>query len=305
MTTEKPIFLIGCPRSGTTIVAEVLAAHQDLAWFSNWMDRFPRLPVLAFLSRLCDLPLVGGRLRGAKPQQDVILGSINRYLPRPEEAWSLWESCCTAKFSSDMLRDTKPTADQSLNVRRLVSRTLLYQGKRRFLTKLTGPPRIEYLQAIFPDARFVHVIRDGRAVVSSLLHVGFWRERGGLERPWWSGLPETIVQEWERHGKTPEVLAAVQWKYLIQVAREERNSLASEQYLEIKYEDFTQRPTEIVGAICRFCDLLPSPAVHSCLESRTIVRDMNFKWRDEFSTHQLQTLNEVMGPLLNELGYPV
>lgn len=303
MTARKPIFVIGCPRSGTTIISEVLAAHHELAWFSNWMNRCPRIPLLAVFSRLCNLPMLENALRGAKRQNGDYAPFLSRYMPRPEEAWHVWEYCCTTRFRSDMLRDTKPSEEEKRRARRLIHLTCLYQGKSRFLAKLTGPPRMVYLQSIFPDAYFVHIIRDGRAVVNSLLNVDFWRERGGLEKPWWSGLPHESLQQWKAQGKTPEALAAVQWKYLIELARREREAIPADHYLEVKYEEFIRRPKETFTAILQFCKLPDSRHMQSYLDTRVTIRDMNFKWPEKFADHHLRTLHEIMGGLLQELGY--
>ena len=43
---KPPLFIVGCGRSGTTIVYELLCEHPDLAWFSNYAERWPALPQL-------------------------------------------------------------------------------------------------------------------------------------------------------------------------------------------------------------------------------------------------------------------
>ena len=45
---NRPIFLIGMPRSGTTLLFTGLAVHPQLAWFSQYTHLFPRLTPLAF-----------------------------------------------------------------------------------------------------------------------------------------------------------------------------------------------------------------------------------------------------------------
>lgn len=66
MTIDRPIFFIGIPRSGTTVSFEVFAAHEALAWRSNYIDVFPRWPRAELVRRLWDNRLI--RSRGKKDQ---------------------------------------------------------------------------------------------------------------------------------------------------------------------------------------------------------------------------------------------
>ena len=55
--TDKPIFVIGTGRCGSTIVFEALALHEKLGWFSNYNDRFPNLEFVSLAPRIYNLPL--------------------------------------------------------------------------------------------------------------------------------------------------------------------------------------------------------------------------------------------------------
>ena len=48
----SPLFFIGAPRSGTTIIFEAVARHPDLAWISNYCSRFPNCPRMGFVQRI-------------------------------------------------------------------------------------------------------------------------------------------------------------------------------------------------------------------------------------------------------------
>jgi hypothetical protein len=49
---ERPVFFIGMPRSGTSIVFAAFAAHRDLSWFSQYSARFWFLPGVGLLGRI-------------------------------------------------------------------------------------------------------------------------------------------------------------------------------------------------------------------------------------------------------------
>ena len=262
---EKPVFFIGMPRSGSTIVFETFSVHEALGWLSNYSKRAPNWPVLNTVVRLVD-----NRwwcIRGAKVQgQEVRL--LNWILPRPQEAYPFWEEHVGHRFLSNFMRGEVVRVNERQKLRRVIERTLRFQGKRRFVAKVTGPPRIAYLQSIFPDAQFIHVIRDGRAVVQSLLKVGFWKEKGGLERPFWEGgLDEEELALWNESSRSPAVLAALQWRKVINSAREESAKLSKESYLEIKYEDFVGSPHSLLRRAMSFCGLSDSQRVHRYVDT--------------------------------------
>jgi hypothetical protein len=203
--SHKPIFFIGVPRSGTTISFEVFSAHEELAWFSNNLERYPNFALVSFIARITRF----NGLRGAKKQINK-QSWIKNILPYPTESYAVWESCCGSKFLYDYLVGQSATDVERYKTRRMIAKVMSYQGKKRFAAKLTGPARIEYLNSIFPDAIFIHVVRDGRAVVNSLMKAGFWKKRGGYDRPWWqNGLTKEDFEIYNQYSKSPIALAAI------------------------------------------------------------------------------------------------
>lgn len=72
------------------------------------------------------------------------------------------------------------------------------QAKPVFLHKFTGWPRAGFAHAIFPEARFRHVIRDGRAVANSLIQMSWWSGFGGPENWKWGQLSDEDLSAWKR-----------------------------------------------------------------------------------------------------------
>ena len=189
-------------------------------------------------------------------------------------------------------------------MRELVGKLLRYQRKARFATKITGPARIAYLSSIFPDARLVHVVRDGRAVVRSLLDVHFWggtwRER---EVAWSGGLTEEDLGRWRALDQAPLALAALQWRAIIRNARDEARRLAGGRYAELRYEDFVAGPEAALDEMAEFCELPASAEAHEFLAERVDLRDMNFRWREAFEPAEVEMLDDLIGDELEQLGY--
>lgn len=297
------IFLVGMPRSGTTVIFEALAARHDVAWFSNYLRRCPGMPAVSALSRLVDL---SPKMRWSMGRSDQTKSRLERLGIGPDEAYPVWRRCCGKRFQFDYLLGDQPTPAERDRVRATVAAVRRYQGKPHFAAKLTGPGRIGYLSSIFPDARFVHVLRDGRAVVQSLMKIPFWKQRDRMNRPAWrNGLTERDLADWERHERSPLALAAVQWRRVIESTREEAASQAPDRYAEISCEQFVAEPQRILDGITAFCGLPPSMRADAFVWNRLRIRDMNWQWRERFNGKEIAMLNELMRDLLERLGYNI
>jgi hypothetical protein len=298
---DRPIFFLGMPRSGTTVVFEVFAAHEEVGWPSQYLERAPSRPALAFISRTTDL---SPKLRRTVGRSDLRRSWIERFKVGPSEAYAMWRRCCGERFLYDYLLGVEASASERGCISSTVSKILRYQGKSRFAAKLTGPARIAYLSSLFPDARFVHVIRDGRAVVHSLLNVSFWEKGGRMHEPAWEGgLGRADIADWEQNDRSPLSLAAVQWRRVVTSAREEAARLAPDRYGEVHYERFVATPDQVLDELARFCELAPSARATEFLRTRVELRDMNFQWRERLPEDDLRTLNGLLGEQLVQLGY--
>jgi len=103
-----------------------------------------------------------------------IVGKLSRERLRPGEAYSFWEYHCKG-FSTpcrDLVLDdvTKKVGER---LPRMFAQ-LLTRRRNRLLTKITGRPRIGFLRESFSDAKFIHIRRDGRAVINSMINVDWW-----------------------------------------------------------------------------------------------------------------------------------
>jgi hypothetical protein len=243
---------------------------------------------------------LAGRKGG--PHNRTMVG--NRLLPQPAEAYGFWDLNATKDFSRSFLLERTAARESVMRTRDAVRKLLKWQGRPRFAAKITGPSRIRFLDSIFPDARFVHVVRDGRAAVHSVLNVDFWREKGGFEQPFWTGgLSQEDLRLWQANSKEPGVLAALQWKRILEVARLESASIEPIRYQEIRYEDFVESPHASLSKLYEFCDLDDSPASHKSLEDGPGLRNFNDRYRADFSDSYLEKLSDLMQPMLREFGY--
>lgn len=299
----RPIFLIGMGRSGSTVVFECLASHRDLGWFAHHANRAPAQCWRYGLSRVCDVLPTS---RKAIERSDQRRSWLEKLRIGPAEAYETWDHLVGDKLRASWLIGERADDAERERVHAYVADVLRWCGKPRFAAKLTGPPRIEYLASLFPDASFVHVMRDGRAVATSLLRVGFWRDGPRMEEPAWrGGPPEAYLALWRELDRSPLALAALQWRFAIETARREAAALEPGRYQELRYEAFLDDPAATLADLLRRCELPPCSRVERFLGARFEVRDRNASARARLSPQDKEILERTIGPTLRELGYAV
>ena len=153
--------------------------------------------------------------------------------------------------------------------------------------------RIELINSMFKDAYYVHIIRDGRAVASSLLNVGFWNDTD----IWWLGKKPS---DWEREGKEPVELCALHWKHEVEEILKNR-ALFGERYVEITYEALVADVKNTLNKITEFCELRRSARFTKMLPPS--LPNMNYKWKEQLTKNQKIRLNKILEPFLMQLGY--
>ena len=296
--------MIGVPRSGTSILSEAFAMNEDLGWLPSYLNIFPRAYWPCIFNRLTSIPRIGIHFRGKKYQNKKRDSKIKRYFPYSAEVFPFWESLLGNKFSWDYLISQKSSRKERKSLHAAVEKILKYQGKNRLFAKYTGPSKICFLNSIFPDACYVHVIRDPKAVVSSLMQVDFWRKKGGLFLPWWrNGLTSDDLLEWENCNKSPIALAAIQWKRIIEVTHSEKSYLQSTQFYEAKYEDFVINPHKTLSMSFSFFGLNESDQAHQYISSIGKIHNSNYKYKLLLNSSDIKLIDRITAPIASRYGY--
>lgn len=284
---DRPLFVVGCGRSGTTLLYQMLCTHPDLAWFSTYTTRWPRVPQMAAASRL--YPVL--RRRGVE----------RRGLPLPSEGYRLWDSIRppAVRELNTPLTENDVAVGERDRAEALVMRHLRYQGKRRFINKNTrNVRRIRYVNGLFPDAHFIHILRDPRATTASLLNVQWWPDL-----PIWC-FENRTPREWVAQGQPEETMAAEVWRQEVETALEHKRAIPSARYLELRYEDLISQRELVLTRILEFVGLQWSPGFRQALESFPI-RNSNVKYQNQLSPSQILEIERVTGPVAASLGYDV
>lgn len=159
----------------------------------------------------------------------------------------------------------------------------------------------EALALAFPEARFVHSVRDGRDVVASLLERGWLSEgRGGGDD---AGLPYGPgIRFWVEPERSEEFAhagdarrAAWAWRRYLEAARS-----VPERTLELRYEELAARPNAAAARLAPFLGVGEEALAAALSEART---DAVGRHSRDLSPEQLLEAETECGELLRELGY--
>lgn len=221
----RPVFIVCPPRSGSSLLFETLAASPDVCTLGDESHR------------LIEVDTMNGAL-----------GAIAR------------------GYESNRLNDTDatPAVARELRARyweRVFDRDGVHRtGPVRLLEKTPkNALRIPFLSQVFPDAIFVYLYRDPRAVLASMLEA--W-ESGRFvtypDLPGWTGLPWSLVlvPGWrELIGKPlPDVVAA-QWSTTTRTLLDDLDALPAERVQSVRYEMLLADPDTEIRRLCKVLEL--------------------------------------------------
>ncbi|MDQ3138559.1 MAG: sulfotransferase [Gemmatimonadota bacterium] len=291
MDVVKPIFIVGTGRCGSTAFHRLLSPHPSLMWLSGFAEQFPTRPSW---NRWAVTAMGNPLLRR-------VFGSHIK----PGENYGFWykHAYGFAEPGRDLLRaDVTPRVRKQ--IRGVFARMLTAQ-RSRMLVKLTGWSRIGYLNEIFEDAKFIHIVRDGRAVANSYVHINEWQWRGWYGPYSWryGPLSEPDQAAWEASDRSFVVLAGLQWKIHTRAIEAARRTVDPERFLEVRYETFCEQPLETCRRVLEFGELPHSPAFERHVRG-TSIRDTD-RWRKDLSPEQQAMLNDLLREDLQRYGHEV
>lgn len=285
---RPPIFIVGVGRSGSSVFHRTLCQHPQTAWLSRLLEWQPKSPGKnRWLMRVINAPVLGAWLA------DHL---------EPSECYGFWDLLYPG-FSEpvrDLVADDVP-ADVAPKIVRALQAQLT--GRRRqMVVKITGWPRLNFLHRIFPEARFIHILRDGRPVAASFLKVDWWDGWRGPNHWRYGPLTSEQDEEWRRHGLSFVALAGIQWKILMDAMESAKRVCPDAALLEMRYEDICADPISTFRQATEFCDLPWSPQFERMVRGVQL-HSVNDKWRRDFTSDQQRILDSVLGEYLVRYGY--
>jgi hypothetical protein len=270
------LFIVGCARSGTTLVHRIVDAHPEIAITPemHWITRqFMRGNGLVASELVSELARHKRFAQFEIPQQQFegLLGS-GEAVPYPtflNRVFGLY-----GKINNKLLVGNKTPA----YVR-----------------------NIPTFHAHWPEAKFVHIIRDGRDVCMSILN---WKKA------------ERTVGRYASWEEDPVSTTALWWERKVRKGREDGAALGPGLYHEMHYEELVEDPERECKRLCEFLGVPYDDAMIRFHEGRERVKPGRGAksawlrvtsglrdWRTEMCTGDVERFETAVGDLLEELGY--
>jgi hypothetical protein len=262
---HSPVFVVGSPRSGTSLTCRLLRGYLGVSFGteSQFIVRYHQR-----LRRYGDLAVETNLVR--------LLTDINRerFFRRTCHNWG-W-----VLDRQDVLRSIAERTYSGV-LRAIFTQLADYNGMTRWGDKTPEySAHLPLLRQLFPDAQFIHVVRDGRDVALSLRKTSF-----GPKNPY---------------------VAAQQWAGAMARIRTFGRSVPAAQFMEIRYETLTERPCESLESIAAYLGVV-DPNYGLALwrdELRAeVIAHNSSKWRAAMPRRDVEIFEATAGGALAESGY--
>jgi hypothetical protein len=287
------VFVLGTGRCGSTLVEEVLCRHPGVGFISNLEDRF-------------NLPASAGRWNGSLYRRlPAAATQKSRLRYAPSEGYRVLAREVSPLLASPLRdlvdSDVTPWIERRCND--FFRSRARVQQTDTFLHKFTGWPRSGFIRGVFPSARFIHVVRDGRAVANSWLQMPWWLGFGGPDHWQWGPLPPGLQAEWEASDRSFVVLAGLLWQILIDSFDSARSAVGSRDWLEVRYEDVAANPRQAFAAMLDFCGLPWSAEFERGFERYTFTASRSDAFRRDLAPSDVERLDRILASSLAARGY--
>lgn len=286
-------FIVGTGRCGSSLVQELLASHEDVGFISNLDDNLASLSLKGKYNSLMFRLTRGSWTRkgGARFAPSEAFRLISR------EVSPIYENSCRDLAASDVSPWIRKRFVSFFESRWMA------QGRSNFVHKYTGWPRIGYLAEIFPESRFIHIVRDGRAVANSWLQTDWWGGYRGPSHWQWGQLSTEMQNEWMSAGHSFAALAGIAWRVLIESFDRAAVSMPAGKYYEVRYEDILAQPVRTLRSIAEMIDLPWSRRLSNAVSRHQFETSREHAFKHDLMPSQVAEIERVTGPLLRRHGY--
>jgi len=278
---DRPIFIVGSARSGTTLLQRMMRSHSKIASPTGESHFF--IPLYRNRESYGDL--------SSANNIKTVLEEMRRISREYVEEDLKGLSFDTDILAEEFRKENKSSIVEIISA--LMEKNAAGEGKQRWLEKT--PYYVLHIKTIlemFPDAQFINIIRDGRDCALSML-----QRKNDLK----------IFNIYH---------AATIWKQYVDTAQQAAEHLNNDQYFELRYEDLTNDSENKLREICVFInenfessmvDFKKSkdPKSKTPMLSKPIQKTNTEKWREGMSKWDITIFESVAGSTLKNNNYPL
>jgi hypothetical protein len=283
-----------------------LCRHPDLAWFSHEYLKFwiPKEIQEKLIIRFTKMKENNEKI--PKNEQTLFVFGLNQGIPLtgtskvPIEAETFWAKCFGREYIMDV------TDDKKNEVKLALQKVLEQESKTRFLNKSPqNSMRIFALQKIFPDAKFINIARDPRAVVASMLtrieKEGSFNMAIPLRNKR-SGKISFLKQKFLSRIKDNDPAIEFSKKYQeITENLYDFSKTHTENFINVIYEELLANPEKILSEILEFCELeIPS----NLKELIPKIEKTQDKWKEKLTKDDEKKIFGIVKSSLKKMNYP-
>jgi len=271
------VFVVGCPRSGTTLLQRMLDSHPQLAVAND----------THFIIRMIrDRAEIDPELTPKLIKKIIQCPPFSNLEIPPDSV-------------SDLARGSKSYTEFIIALYTEYARI-----RRKALAGEKTPDYVKHLitlHQLFPWAKNIHIIRDGRDTTLSMLE---WApdDKGPARFKIWHGQPVAAC--------------AVYWKFFVSKGLQDGGNLGEKYYMDVRYEELVKSPEPVLRSISSFLDLPFSSTMLAYYEGKRrddlglsaktawLPPTPNLRdWQTQMSSKDLELFEAIAGDLLTSLGY--
>lgn len=275
-SVKKQFFIVGTQRSGTTLLRLILNTHSQIAIprESHFLMPFLRKK---YLKR----SISGSALR-----------SFGNFLSSKSDFQSTYVDGHYNDFFSQFSHHEKLTLRELID--RIFSAYCRSEGKSIWGNKTPSFFRkIDILQTLFPDAKFIHIVRDGRDVFDS------WRKMNPLNNN--------------------VAAVALDWRYKLSRIEKSFKNIPEENKITIRYEDLLENPEDTIKSVCSVIGIGYEKVMldfyktshkhtiphHSELIFKPLNKENTNKWKKNLLPREVKIFNMLAGHYLKKYNYEI
>ena len=223
---SRPVFIIGCGRSGTTILGKILSKHKNVTYLNEprklWFSVYPETDI--------------------------------------------WSHEAYQRDGKLLLTEDDASKSKNKKISRIFRYETFKSGNPVLVEKLPiNSFRLYFIKSIFPDARFIYIYRNGLEVARSiekLVDKGWFGSKSykwkklteyALSKSDLRDLPAMCVTNYDR--------GLLEWRLSVDATVNFLSSLSPENYYELKYNRLIEHPVRTVSEILNFIGVGLDPIV--------------------------------------------